>query len=171
MKAKVTASAVYTVADIDKRLYGSFLEHLGRAVYSGIYEPRHPKADAEGMRKDVLELVRALDTPICRYPGGNFVSAYNWEDGIGPRENRPRRLDLAWRTTEPNQVGIHEFADWAEKAGTEMMLGGQPGVTRPGCGASLCRIRQSSRRKLLVRLAGQERSEGPVELPALVSRQ
>ena len=80
------------------------------------------KADPEGMRKDVLELVRALDTPICRYPGGNFVSAYNWEDGIGPKENRPRRLDLAWRTTEPNQVGIHEFADWAEKAGTEMML-------------------------------------------------
>ena len=122
MKAKVTASAAYTVADIDKRLYGSFLEHLGRAVYTGIYEPGHPQADAEGMRKDVLELVRALDTPICRYPGGNFVSAYNWEDGIGPKENRPRRLDLAWRTTEPNLVGIHEFADWAEKAGTEMML-------------------------------------------------
>ena len=122
MKAKVTASAAYTVADIDKRLYGSFLEHLGRAVYTGIYEPGHPQADPEGMRKDVLELVRALDTPICRYPGGNFVSAYNWEDGIGPKENRPRRLDLAWRTTEPNQVGIHEFADWAEKAGTEMML-------------------------------------------------
>jgi alpha-L-arabinofuranosidase len=122
MKAKVTASAAYTVADIDKRLYGSFLEHLGRAVYTGIYEPGHPQADAEGMRKDVLDLVRALDTPICRYPGGNFVSAYNWEDGIGPKENRPRCLDLAWRTTEPNQVGIHEFADWADKAGTEMML-------------------------------------------------
>jgi alpha-N-arabinofuranosidase len=122
MKAKVTASAAYTVADIDKRLYGSFLEHLGRAVYTGIYEPGHPQADAEGMRKDVIELVRALDTPICRYPGGNFVSAYNWEDGIGSKADRPRRLDLAWRTTEPNQVGIHEFADWAAKAGTEMML-------------------------------------------------
>ena len=122
MKARVTASAAYAVADIDKRLYGSFLEHLGRAVYTGIYEPGHPQADAEGMRKDVLELVRELDTPICRYPGGNFVSAYNWEDGIGPKESRPRRLDLAWRTTEPNLVGIHEFADWAEKAGTEMML-------------------------------------------------
>lgn len=122
MKARVTANAAYAVADIDKRLYGSFLEHLGRAVYTGIYEPGHPQADAEGMRKDVIELVRALDTPICRYPGGNFVSAYNWEDGIGPKESRPRRLDLAWRTTEPNLVGIHEFADWAEKAGTEMML-------------------------------------------------
>ena len=122
MKATVTAHAAYTIADIDKRLYGSFLEHLGRAVYTGIYEPGHPTADASGMRGDVLDLVRALDTPICRYPGGNFVSAYNWEDGIGPKESRPKRLDLAWRTTESNQVGIHEFADWAEKAGTEMML-------------------------------------------------
>ncbi len=122
MKARVTASAAYTVADIDKRLYGSFLEHLGRAVYTGIYEPGHPKADAEGMRRDVIDLVRALDTPICRYPGGNFVSAYNWEDGIGPKADRPKRLDLAWRTTESNQVGIHEFADWSAKANTEMML-------------------------------------------------
>lgn len=122
MRAKVTASAAYTVADIDKRIYGSFLEHLGRAVYTGIYEPGHPQADAQGMRRDVIELVRELDTPICRYPGGNFVSAYNWEDGIGPQDQRPRRLDLAWRTTESNKVGIHEFADWAEKAGTQMML-------------------------------------------------
>jgi alpha-N-arabinofuranosidase len=122
MKARVTASASYTIGDIDKRLYGSFLEHLGRAVYTGIYEPGHPTADAQGMRTDVIELVKALDTPICRYPGGNFVSAYNWEDGIGPKEDRPKRLDLAWRTTESNQVGIHEFADWADKAGTDMML-------------------------------------------------
>ena len=122
MKARVTASAAYTVAEIDKRLYGSFLEHLGRAVYTGIYEPEHPLADEQGMRRDVLDLVRALDTPVCRYPGGNFVSAYNWEDGIGPKAERPKRLDLAWRTTESNQVGIHEFADWAEKADTEMML-------------------------------------------------
>ncbi len=122
MKARVIAHANFSVADIDKRIYGSFLEHLGRAVYTGIYEPGHPTADQAGMRGDVIELVRALDTPICRYPGGNFVSAYNWEDGIGPKDKRPKRLDLAWRTTESNQVGIHEFADWAEKAGTEMML-------------------------------------------------
>ncbi len=122
MKASVTANPAYTIAEIDKRIFGSFLEHLGRAVYSGIYEPGHPLADEQGMRQDVIELVRALDTPICRYPGGNFVSAYDWEDGIGPKADRPKRLDLAWRTTESNQVGIHEFADWAEKAGTEMML-------------------------------------------------
>lgn len=122
MKAKVTAHARYTIADIDKRLYGSFLEHLGRAVYTGIYEPGHPTANAEGMRGDVLDLVRELQTPVCRYPGGNFVSAYNWEDGIGTKEDRPTRLDLAWRTSESNHVGIHEFASWAEAAGTEMML-------------------------------------------------
>jgi alpha-L-arabinofuranosidase len=122
MEARVTAHARYTIADIDKRLYGSFLEHLGRAVYTGIYEPGHPTADANGMRRDVIDLVREIDTPVCRYPGGNFVSAYNWEDGIGPKEDRPTRLDLAWRTSESNQVGIHEFADWAEAANTEMML-------------------------------------------------
>ncbi len=122
MKAKVTAHSRYMIADIDKRIYGSFLEHLGRAVYTGIYEPGHPMADESGMRRDVIELVHELDTPICRYPGGNFVSAYNWEDGIGPKEERPTRLDLAWRTSESNQVGIHEFADWAAKANTEMML-------------------------------------------------
>ncbi|QQA43410.1 alpha-N-arabinofuranosidase [Pelagovum pacificum] len=122
MDARVTAHRRYTIADIDKRLYGSFLEHLGRAIYTGIYEPGHPTADGNGMRKDVIDLVREIDTPICRYPGGNFVSAYNWEDGIGPKEDRPTRLDLAWHTSESNEVGIHEFAEWAEAANTEMML-------------------------------------------------
>ncbi|MEP2578629.1 MAG: alpha-N-arabinofuranosidase, partial [Roseibium sp.] len=118
MEASVTAHARYVIADIDNRLYGSFLEHLGRAVYTGIYEPDHPTADKNGMRRDVIDLVRELDTPICRYPGGNFVSAYNWEDGIGPKEMRPTRLDLAWHTSESNHVGIHEFAEWAKAANT-----------------------------------------------------
>ncbi|ALI56256.1 alpha-N-arabinofuranosidase [Celeribacter marinus] len=122
MRATVTAHRDYTVAEIDPRLYGSFVEHLGRAVYTGIYEPDHPTADADGFRQDVIDLVKEIDVPITRYPGGNFVSAYNWEDGIGPKEDRPVRLDLAWHTSESNEVGIHEFADWAEKAGTEMML-------------------------------------------------
>ncbi|MEX0628295.1 MAG: alpha-N-arabinofuranosidase [Cucumibacter sp.] len=122
MKATVTAHRDFHVATIDNRLYGSFLEHLGRAVYSGIYEPGHPTAHQNGMRGDVIELVRELNTPVCRYPGGNFVSAYNWEDGIGPRNQRPTRLDLAWHTSESNEVGIHEFADWCAAANTEMML-------------------------------------------------
>ncbi|MGZ9810151.1 arabinosylfuranosidase ArfA [Pseudoroseicyclus sp. H15] len=122
MKAKVTAHRDYQIAQIDDRLYGAFLEHLGRAVYHGIYEPDHPTADQNGMRGDVADLVRELDVPMVRYPGGNFVSAYNWEDGIGPKEDRPTRLDLAWHTSESNEVGIHEFADWCETVGTEMML-------------------------------------------------
>lgn len=122
MRATGMAHRELTIARIDPRLYGSFIEHLGRAVYSGIYEPGHPTADANGMRGDVAALVRELDVPVVRYPGGNFVSAYNWEDGIGPREQRPVRLDLAWHTSESNQVGIHEFADWCEAVGTEMML-------------------------------------------------
>src|SRR5215210_420776 len=100
----------FQIADIDPRLYGSFVEHLGRCVYSGIYEPGHATADEEGFRRDVLELVRELDVPVVRYPGGNFVSGFNWEDSVGPREQRPRRLELAWRVIETNEVGINEFA-------------------------------------------------------------
>ncbi|WP_172124047.1 alpha-N-arabinofuranosidase [Devosia sp. 919] len=122
MRASVIANRDYVISEIDNRIYGAFLEHLGRAIYSGIYEPDHPTADKNGMRADVAELVRGLDVPMVRYPGGNFVSAYNWEDGIGPREQRPTRLDLAWHTSESNQVGIHEFADWCETVGTQMML-------------------------------------------------
>jgi alpha-N-arabinofuranosidase len=122
MKASVTAHRDYTISKIDDRVYGAFLEHLGRAVYGGIYEPDHPTADADGMRGDVADLVRDLNIPCVRYPGGNFVSAYNWEDGIGPKEERPVRLDLAWHTSESNHVGIHEFAAWCKTVGTEMIL-------------------------------------------------
>ncbi len=122
MKASIIAHKDFTISKIDDRVYGAFLEHLGRAIYEGIYEPDHPTADANGMRGDVAKLVSAVNIPVVRYPGGNFVSAYNWEDGIGPREQRPVRLDLAWHTSESNQVGIHEFADWCATVGTEMML-------------------------------------------------
>lgn len=122
MRATATAHKDFTIARIDDRVYGAFLEHLGRAIYEGIYEPDHPTADANGMRGDVAKLVKDVNIPVVRYPGGNFVSAYNWEDGIGPREERPVRLDLAWHTSESNAVGIHEFADWCATVGTEMML-------------------------------------------------
>ncbi|SFV28837.1 alpha-N-arabinofuranosidase [Devosia crocina] len=122
MKASAVANKEFTIAKIDDRVYGAFLEHLGRAIYEGIYEPDHPTADENGMRGDVAKLVKDLNVPVVRYPGGNFVSAYNWEDGIGPREERPVRLDLAWHTSESNHVGIHEFADWCATVGTEMML-------------------------------------------------
>jgi alpha-L-arabinofuranosidase len=122
MHVRATLDRDFRIARIDDRLYSAFIEHMGRAIYSGIYEPGHPTADENGFRGDVLDLVRGLKIPAIRYPGGNFVSAYNWEDGIGPKEDRPVRLDLAWRSKETNQVGINEFGRWAELAGIEMML-------------------------------------------------
>ena len=120
--ATFTLDPAFSIGEVDPRLYGSFVEHMGRAVYTGIYEPGHPSADEAGFRRDVLDLVRELGVPIVRYPGGNFVSNYDWEDGIGPKEQRPRRLDLAWHSVEPNEVGVDEFISWAEKARTEPML-------------------------------------------------
>lgn len=122
---KTSSLRIFTrdiAATIDARLYGSFIEHLGRAVYTGIYEPGHPAADADGLRGDAIDLVRELDVPIVRYPGGNFVSAYRWEDGVGPRDQRPRRLDLAWATTETNQFGTDDFMQWCKAVGTDPMM-------------------------------------------------
>jgi len=110
------------VGTVDRRLFGSFVEHLGRCVYSGIYEPGHPAADSLGFRGDVLELVRELGVTTIRYPGGNFVSSYRWEDGVGPLEERPVRLDLAWHSTETNEFGTDEFMAWCAAAGVEPMM-------------------------------------------------
>jgi len=120
-QASMIVDKDFVVSRIDDRLYGSFIEHLGRAVYGGIFEPGHPQADAKGYRRDVLKLIRDLRVPIVRYPGGNFVSGYDWKDGIGPVAERPRRLELAWRTIEPNLFGLNEFADWSREAGTSVM--------------------------------------------------
>lgn len=109
------------VADVPRRLFGTFVEHMGRSVYQGIHEPTHPTADANGFRKDVLDLVRELGATVVRYPGGNFVSGYRWEDSVGPVDERPVRLDGAWHSIETNRVGLHEFAGWAKSAGLELM--------------------------------------------------
>ncbi|WP_178025072.1 alpha-N-arabinofuranosidase [uncultured Paenibacillus sp.] len=121
-RATMVVDKAFRIAEVDRRIYGSFIEHLGRAVYGGIYEPSHPAADRLGFRNDVKELVKQLGVPIIRYPGGNFVSGYNWEDGVGPVEARPKRLELAWRTVEPNWVGTNEFAGWAKEVGSEVMM-------------------------------------------------
>lgn len=122
MKAKITINTKNIISKIDERIYGSFIEHLGRAVYGGIYDPGHAEVDDMGFREDVLRLVKEIKVPIVRYPGGNFVSGYNWEDGTGPRETRPKKLDLAWFSVETNEIGIDEFYRWAEKADTEIMM-------------------------------------------------
>jgi len=120
MKAKMTVNRAFEIGKIDSRLYGSFVEHLGRAVYGGIYEPGHETAGSTGFRKDVIDLVKKLGVNFIRYPGGNFVSGYNWEDGIG--KDRPRRLDLAWATVETNEVGLHEFMAWAKEAEAQVNM-------------------------------------------------
>lgn len=121
-KANMVVDKEFKIDEIDKNIYGSFIEHLGRAVYTGIYQPGHPAADEEGFRGDVIELVKELQVPIVRYPGGNFVSNYYWEDGVGPKDQRKPRLDLAWTTLEPNEFGLNEFMSWAKKAETEVMM-------------------------------------------------
>lgn len=121
-KAKMIIDKEFKISEIDKRIYGSFIEHLGRAVYGGIYEPGHYSADENGFRKDVIELVKELDVPIVRYPGGNFVSNFFWEDSVGPVEERPRRLELAWRSLETNEIGLNEFSKWTNSINSEIMM-------------------------------------------------
>ena len=121
-KARVVADTSFEIGEIDRRLFGSFVEHLGRCVYGGIYEPGHPAADERGFRKDVLALTRELGVTLVRYPGGNFLSGYNWEDGVGPVETRSTRLDLAWFATEPNSFGTNEFMDWCRAADVEPLF-------------------------------------------------
>ena len=131
MKARITVNKSYKIGSIDKRIYGSFIEHIGRAVYGGIYEPENESADDMGFRGDVIDLVKKIDVPIVRYPGGNFVSGYNWMDGTGDKSKRPKRIDLAWKSTETNEVGIDEFQEWARRVGSEVMMAVNLGTGTP----------------------------------------
>jgi alpha-N-arabinofuranosidase len=136
-KVDVVLHRDFSIGTTDPRLFGAFVEHLGRCVYGGMYEPGHPKADKKGFRKDVLALVRELAPTILRYPGGNFVSGYNWEDGVGPVAKRPRRLDLAWMSTETNHFGTNEFIDWCKAAEIEPMLAVNLGTRGPDAARNL----------------------------------
>ena len=119
LKGNVYCDRKFVAGSIDPHMYGSFLEHMGRVIYTGIYEPAHVLSDDEGYRTDVMEAVKRMGVTAVRYPGGNFVSAYHWEDGVGSKEQRPRKLDLAWRSIETNEFGTDEFVHWAKKAGVE----------------------------------------------------
>lgn len=121
-KAKIVLSKDFEIAQVDDRLFGSFVEHMGSVIYNGIYEPDHPSADKHGFRTDVLALVKELGLSVVRYPGGNFSSGYNWEDGIGPKENRPVKLDIAWQAIESNQFGLDEFMTWRENVGADPIM-------------------------------------------------
>lgn len=108
--------------EIDSRLFGSFIEHMGAVVYDGIYEPDHPTATTEGFRGDVLKLVKDLNLGVVRYPGGNFTSGYDWKDTIGPATERPMKIELAWQGVEPNSFGLNEFIEWKNQIDAEMIL-------------------------------------------------
>ena len=169
--ASIVLDAAFTIAPVPRRLFGSFVEHMGRCVYTGIYEPGHPTADENGLRGDVLALTKEIGPTVVRYPGGNFVSNYLWEDGVGPKDQRPTRLDLAWHSIETNQFGLHEFDDWAKKADTEVMMAVNLGTRGLQRSLRSARVHQPSRRDLLVRPPDRQRREGTLQLQAVVPRQ
>jgi alpha-N-arabinofuranosidase len=135
LQAEVILDRDFSIGAVDRRLFGAFVEHMGRCVYGGIFEPGHPAADERGFRRDVLALVRELGATIVRYPGGNFVSGYDWEDGVGPIEQL--RLDLAWNSIETNRFGTNEFIDWCRVADIEPMLAVNLGTRGPDAARKL----------------------------------
>ena len=135
--ARVYFDTRRTVSPIDRNLFGSFLEHLGRAIYEGIYDPGSKLSDSNGFRKDTLEEIRKINVPIIRYPGGNFVSGYNWLDGIGPKKDRPVVLDKAWNSLNSNQFGTDEFMAWCKLANTKPLMGLNLGTGTPEEAAAL----------------------------------
>jgi alpha-L-arabinofuranosidase len=147
-------------ADFDRRVFGSFLEHLGRAIYTGVYEPDFRHADAKGFRSDVAREVKDLGVPIVRYPGGNFISGYNWMDGVGPKAQRPTVLDRAWNSTETNQFGTNEFIEWCGLVGAEPLLGlnfGTGSVEMAVAYVEYCNLDRGTRWSELRRAHGYDR--------------
>ena len=130
-EARVIYDKDFVIGEVDRRMFGSFVEHLGRCVYGGIYEPEHETADANGFRGDVKELIRELGVTGIRYPGGNFVSGYNWKDGVGPKEERPVRQDMAWNVRETNEVGTNEFAALLKELDIQMLMSVNLGTGTP----------------------------------------
>ncbi len=131
MQATLTLDTQFHVGEIDPRIFSGFLEHLGRAVYEGVYDPGNPLSDSNGFRTDVLDALRKMRMPLMRYPGGNFVSNYDWTDGIGPRDQRPRRPEFAWKSIEPNTFGTDEFMLWCQDAQTAPMIAVNLGTRGP----------------------------------------
>ena len=156
---RVTIDSSRQIAPIDNHLFGSFLEHLGRAIYEGVYDPKSKFADSNGFRTDVMKEVRDLGVPIVRYPGGNFVSGYHWLDGVGPKKDRPTVLDRAWNTLETNQFGTNEFITWARAVGTEPLFGLNFGTGSAEDAAALveyCNVPRGTRWSELRRSHGYE---------------
>jgi alpha-N-arabinofuranosidase len=161
--AQIAVDTRRVVATLDRRLFGSFLEHLGRAIYGGVFEPGSPLADQSGFRRDVLNEIKTLAVPLVRYPGGNFVSGYDWLDGVGPRASRPAVLDRAWNSIETNQFGTNEFLAWCRASGAEPLLGLNFGTGTAEKAAALveyCNVASGTRWSDLRRRHGVEQPWG-----------
>lgn len=161
--AEVLVDSTRTLADLDRRLLGSFLEHIGRAIYTGVFEPGSKLADDEGYRKDVLSEIRTMHVPMVRYPGGNFVSGYNWLDGVGPRAKRPRVLERAWNSIESNAFGTNEFLEWCRRVETEPLMAVNLGTGTPESAAALveyCNVPRGTRYSDLRREHGVDQPHG-----------
>ena len=117
--AKIKIDFDRKIGAIDRNIYGNFTEHLGRCIYGGIYDEGSSLSDSDGFRKDVLDAARGMHVSVLRWPGGNFSSGYNWKDGIGPKDARPRRWDTAWQEEESNRFGTDEFIEYCRKLGAE----------------------------------------------------
>jgi alpha-N-arabinofuranosidase len=157
--------------DFDRAVLGAFLEHLGRAIYTGLYQPGSPLADAKGFRTDVVREVKEMGVPVIRYPGGNFVSGYNWLDGVGPKAQRPTVLERAWNSMETNQFGTNEFVDWCRMVGAEPLLGMNFGTGSAEIGGRLRRVLQLDRGTRWSELRRAARLRPAAQRPPLVSRQ
>ena len=136
-EAQVDLHTQHRVGAIDERIFSGFLEHMGRAVYEGVFDPGSPLSDERGFRRDVIDALAALRMPMVRYPGGNFVSNYDWRDGVGPLDQRPRRPDFAWRSIETNRFGTDEFMSWCQEVRTEPMMAVNLGTAGPKEAAEL----------------------------------
>jgi alpha-N-arabinofuranosidase len=159
--ARIYLDPAQKIAPLDRKVFGSFIEHLGRSIYGGVYEPGSKLSDSNGFRKDVLEEVKKLGVPIIRYPGGNFVSGYNWLDGVGPKDKRPVVLDKAWNTIEPNQFGTNEFLQWCRAVGSEPLMGLNLGTGTAEMAAALveyCNLEKGTKWSDLRRQHGIEKA-------------
>src|SRR5579863_3501597 len=156
---RVVVDRSRSLSPLDRHIFGSFLEHLGRAIYTGVYDPGSKLADGNGFRTDVMAEVHGIGVPIVRYPGGNFVSGYHWLDGVGPRKDRPVVLDRAWNTLETNQFGTNDFITWCKQVGCEPLMGMNFGTGSAEMAAALveyCNVDKGTRWSELRRQHGYE---------------
>ena len=169
--ARIAIDLARRIGTVDPRIFGNFIEHLGRCIYGGVFDEGSPLSDARGFRRDVLDAVRPLRMPVLRWPGGNFVSGYHWLDGVGPAAERPRRTELAWYAEESNRFGTNEFLEYCRVLGTEPYICVNMGVGHDGRGPGLGRVLQRHREHPLGEPPAGPRPSRALPRPLLGARQ